>query len=140
MSLAKRVLNSSAALCFVIGLLLSSQSLSRAQQSNSDIAGALRYRHIGPVGNRLTSVAGIPGQPNTYFVGAASGGIFKTTDGGVHWEPIFDEQPVSSIGSLAIAPSDQNIVWAARAKRGFAATSPSARASTNPPMQERPGR
>ena len=112
MSLAKRVLNSGVALCFVVGLLLSSQSLSRAQQSNSDIAGPLRYRHIGPVGNRLTSVAGIPGQPNTYFVGAASGGIFKTMDGGVHWEPTFDEQPVSSIGALAIAPSDPNIVWA----------------------------
>ena len=64
------------------------------------------------MGNRLTSVAGIPGQPNIYYVGAASGGIFKTTDGGVHWEPIFDDQPVSSIGSLAIAPSDPNIVWA----------------------------
>ncbi len=112
MSLAKRILNSSAALCFVIGLLLSSQSLSQAQQRNTDIAGALRYRYIGPVGNRLTSVVGLPGQPNIYFVGAASGGIFKTTDGGVHWEPIFDEQPVSSIGSLAIAPSDPNIVWA----------------------------
>ncbi|MBC8165954.1 MAG: sialidase, partial [Bryobacteraceae bacterium] len=112
MSLAKRILNSSAALCFVIGLLLSSQSLSQAQQRNTDIAGALRYRYIGPVGNRLTSVVGLPGQPNIYFVGAASGGIFKTTDGGVHWEPVFDEQPVSSIGSLAIAPSDPNIVWA----------------------------
>ncbi|MDQ3172856.1 MAG: sialidase, partial [Acidobacteriota bacterium] len=112
MSLAKRILNSSAALCFVIGLLLSSQSLSQAQQRNTDIAGALRYRYIGPVGNRLTSVVGLSGQPNIYFVGAASGGIFKTTDGGVHWEPIFDEQPVSSIGSLAIAPSDPNIVWA----------------------------
>ncbi|MGI8898414.1 MAG: sialidase [Pyrinomonadaceae bacterium] len=112
MLLAKRILNSSVALCFVIGLLLSSQSLSPAQQRNTDFAGALRYRYIGPVGNRLTSVVGIPGQPNIYFVGAASGGIFKTTDGGVHWEPIFDEQPVSSIGSLAIAPSDPNIVWA----------------------------
>jgi photosystem II stability/assembly factor-like uncharacterized protein len=83
-----------------------------AQSSNRDIAGALRYRYIGPVGNRLTSVVGIPGQSNIYYVGAASGGIFKTTDGGVHWAPIFDDQPVSSIGSLAIAPSDPNIVWA----------------------------
>ena len=74
--------------------------------------GALRFRHIGPTGNRLTSVVGIPGQPNIYYVGAASGGIWKTTDGGVHWEPIFDSQPVSSIGALAIAPSNPNIVWA----------------------------
>ena len=84
----------------------------QAQETNKDILGALRYRHIGPIGNRLTSVVGIPGQPNIYYVGAASGGIWKTIDGGVHWDPIFDSQPVSSIGALAIAPSDPNIVWA----------------------------
>src|SRR4051812_26411965 len=82
------------------------------QEANKDILGAMRYRYIGPVGNRVTSVVSVPGQPNIYYVGAASGGIFKTTDGGIHWDPIFDGQPVSSIGSLAIAPSDPNIVWA----------------------------
>jgi photosystem II stability/assembly factor-like uncharacterized protein len=93
------------AICFSI---LAAQ----AQETNKDILGALRYRHIGPIGNRLTSVVGIPGQPNIYYAGAASGGIWKTIDGGVHWNPIFDGQPVSSIGALAIAPSDPNIVWA----------------------------
>ena len=100
--------------CLVAAIFVFSHSL-QAQQSNRDnrdIAGALRYRYIGPVGNRLTSVVGVPGQPNIYYVGAASGGIFKTIDGGVHWDPIFDDQAVSSIGSLAIAPSDPNIVWA----------------------------
>jgi len=86
--------------------------LVQAQDQRRDILGALRYRHIGPVGNRLTSVAGIAGQPNIYYVGAASGGIWKTTDGGARWEPIFDEHPVSSIGAVAVAPSDPNIVWA----------------------------
>jgi photosystem II stability/assembly factor-like uncharacterized protein len=84
----------------------------QAQEANKDVLGAMRYRYIGPVGNRVTSVVSVPGQPNLYYVGAASGGIFKTTDGGIHWEPIFDGQSVSSIGSLAIAPSDPNIVWA----------------------------
>ena len=84
----------------------------KAQEPGKDVLGALRYRHIGPTGNRVTSVVGIPGQPNIYYVGAASGGIWKTIDGGVHWEPIFDSQPVSSIGALAIAPSNPNIVWA----------------------------
>ena len=84
----------------------------QAQEANKDILGAMRYRYIGPVGNRVTSVVSVPGQPNIYYVGAASGGIFKTTDGGVHWDPIFDQNPVSSIGSLAIAPSDPNIIWA----------------------------
>ena len=83
-----------------------------AQQANPDIAGAIKYRYLGPVGNRVTSVVGVPGQPNIYYVGAASGGIFKTLDGGVHWEPVFDDQPVSSIGALAIAPADPNVIWA----------------------------
>jgi photosystem II stability/assembly factor-like uncharacterized protein len=83
-----------------------------AQEANKDVLGAMRYRYIGPMGNRVTSVVSVPGQPNLYYVGAASGGIFKTTDGGIHWEPIFDSQPVSSIGSLAIAPSDPSIIWA----------------------------
>jgi photosystem II stability/assembly factor-like uncharacterized protein len=54
----------------------------------------------------------VPGNPHIYYVGAASGGIFKSTDGGIHWDPIFDSQTVSSIGSLAVAASDSNIVWA----------------------------
>ena len=72
----------------------------------------LKYRYIGPVGNRVIAVAGLPGNPNVYYVGAASGGIFKTTDAGATWTPIFDDQTVSSVGSLAIAPSDPNVVWA----------------------------
>src|SRR5262245_15298264 len=83
-----------------------------AQQTNKDVLGAIRLRHIGPTGNRLTSVVGVPGQPNIYYVGAASGRIWKTSHAGIHWEPIFDEHPVSSIGALAIAPSNPNIVWA----------------------------
>src|ERR1041385_3580298 len=72
----------------------------------------LKYRYIGPVGNRVSAVAGVAGDPSTYYVGAASGGIWKTTDGGVHWQPIFDDQPVQSIGALAVALSDPNVVWA----------------------------
>jgi photosystem II stability/assembly factor-like uncharacterized protein len=78
-------------------------------QPNTD---AMRYRYIGPVGNRTTSIAGVPGQPYIYYAGSASGGIFKTIDGGMHWDAIFDGQPVSSIGSLAVASSDPNIIWA----------------------------
>ena len=72
----------------------------------------LRWRHVGPVGNRVASVAGVPGDPQTYYAGAASGGIWKSTDAGVHWTAIFDNQDVHSIGALAVAPSDPNIVWA----------------------------
>jgi len=72
----------------------------------------LKYRFIGPVGNRVIAVVGVPGDPNTCYAGAASGGIFKSIDGGINWKPIFDKQPVSSIGSLAVAPSDPNVIWA----------------------------
>jgi len=72
----------------------------------------LRYRHIGPEGNRVSSVAGVPGDRTTYYAGAAAGGIWKTTDGGAHWKPIFDAQDVQSVGALVVAPSDPNVVWA----------------------------
>ena len=81
-------------------------------QIKPDVYEALKYRYIGPEGNRADAVVGIPGNPNIYYVGAASGGIFKSTDGGIHWDPVFDSEPVASIGSLAIAATDPNIVWA----------------------------
>lgn len=87
-------------------------SSSDTPQVDTALFSSLQYRYIGPPGNRAIALAGIPGDPSVYYVGAASGGIWKTTDGGVHWQPIFDDQPVASIGSLAIAPSDQNTVWA----------------------------
>ena len=73
---------------------------------------SLSWRHVGPEGNRITSIAGVPGDRTTYYAGAASGGLWKTADGGVTWTAVFEEQPVSSIGSLAVAPSDPNVVWA----------------------------
>jgi photosystem II stability/assembly factor-like uncharacterized protein len=77
-----------------------------------DTYRSLRWRYIGPEGNRISAVAGVPGDPLVYYAGSASGGIAKTIDGGVHWQQIFDDQPVQSIGSLAVAQSDPNIVWA----------------------------
>src|SRR6476659_9730189 len=99
----------------IVAMSLGAQTtFSRVQPIAFDPATAaeLKPRYIGPVGNRTVAVAGIPGDPNVYYVGAASGGIWKTTDGGIHWAPIFDSQDVSSIGALAVAPSDPNIVWA----------------------------
>jgi photosystem II stability/assembly factor-like uncharacterized protein len=83
-----------------------------AQTESADVYKQLKFRYIGPEGNRVISVAGEPGNPNVYYAGAASGGIFKSEDGGSLWKPIFDDQPVSSIGALAITPSDHQIVWA----------------------------
>ncbi len=83
-----------------------------AQEINPDLYSQLEYRHIGPQGNRVVAVVGVPGDPNVSYTGAASGGIWKSIDGGLQWKPIFDGQEVSSIGSLALAPSDPNILWA----------------------------
>ena len=72
----------------------------------------LEYRPIGPAaGGRVSRVAGVPGDPLVFYAATASGGVWKSTNGGRSWSPIFDDQPVSSIGSVAVAPSDPNVVW-----------------------------
>jgi photosystem II stability/assembly factor-like uncharacterized protein len=82
------------------------------QSIDSTLFAQLHFRFIGPDGNRAIAVAGVPGDRNISYVGAASGGIFKTEDGGISWRPIFDSMDNSSIGALAIAPSDPRQVWA----------------------------
>src|SRR5436305_777283 len=74
--------------------------------------GALKYRSIGPDwGGRVSRVAGVAGDPRIYYAATASGGVWKSEDGGTSWRPVFDDQPVSSIGSIAVAPSDPNVVY-----------------------------
>jgi len=85
--------------------------LVQAQDIEPELYKSLKYRHIGPKGNRVVAVAGVPGDPNTIYTGSATGGVFKTTDGGVHWFPIFDDFEVQSVGAVAVADSDPNIVW-----------------------------
>ncbi len=87
--------------------------LASAQRRFSRQDGEFRFRFFGPLaGNRVASIAGIAGDPTTYYAGAASGGIFKSTDGGESWAPIFDKETAMAIGALAVAPSDPNVVWA----------------------------
>ena len=81
-----------------------------AQETPTD---ALRFQYMGPPSSgRISAVAGIPGDTTTYYAGAASGGVWKTTDSGKTFVPIFDDQPVQAIGALAVASSDPKIVWA----------------------------
>lgn len=84
---------------------------STAQEISKETISQMQFRHVGPIGNRINSVSGVTGDPLTYIVGAASGGVWKTTDGGLNWRPVFDKQDVHSIGSLSIAPSNPQTVY-----------------------------
>jgi photosystem II stability/assembly factor-like uncharacterized protein len=73
---------------------------------------AAKYRLVGPfAGGRVARACGVPGDPLTYYAATASGGVWKSSDGGLIWKPIFDDQPTSSTGSIAVAPSDPNVVY-----------------------------
>jgi len=90
-----------------------SQAAPSAQWApSSDDLGALTWRFVGPQGNRVSAVVCDSNDPNIYYAGACAGGVWKSSDGGTNWQPVFDDQSSQSIGSLAIAPSDSNQVWA----------------------------
>lgn len=93
--------------CFLAARTLAAQAVPQAYYQG------MRWRSIGPFrGGRVEAVAGIPNNPLVYYFGAAAGGIWKTTDGGNTWLPLFQHEPVSSIGAIAIDPSDANTIYA----------------------------
>ena len=74
----------------------------------------MKYRLVGPFrGGRVVAVAGVPGQDDTYYFGAVAGGMWKTTDGGLNWKPLWDKFPEASpsVGAIAVAPSDPNLIY-----------------------------
>jgi hypothetical protein len=80
--------------------------------SPGELANALRWRLIGPFrGGRVLAVAGVPSQPDTFYFGAVAGGVWKTTDSGGTWTPLFDGQRIASVGAVAVAPSDPNVLY-----------------------------
>ena len=85
-----------------------------AQQFDVKDFAAMKWRSIGPFrGGRTRAVAGVPGQPHLFYMGVCNGGVWKTTDAGRTWNPIFDSQPTGSIGAIAVALSDPNIIYVA---------------------------
>jgi photosystem II stability/assembly factor-like uncharacterized protein len=83
-----------------------------AQKLDQSLYSSLEWRMIGPFrGGRTIGATGVRGQPNVFYVGVNNGGVWKTTDYGRVWTPIFDEQPTGSIGDLAVAPSNPNVIY-----------------------------
>ncbi len=84
-----------------------------AEPKEASMLGDLKWRNIGPanMGGRVTAIEGVQGDPNTFYVGGADGGIFKTTNNGVTFDEIFNDQDAYSIGAITVAPSDPNVLW-----------------------------
>src|ERR1700722_14425071 len=83
-----------------------------ATTATSQYAG-LKWRFVGPLrGGRTKAIAGVPDKPNRFYIASVNGGIFRTDDAGRTWTPIFDSQSSGSVGSLAVAPSDTNTIYA----------------------------
>ena len=103
----------------VLGLSLSASAASPsptpppAGTIDEKLFKGMAWRQVGPFrGGRALAIEGVPGEPDTYYFGAVAGGVWKTTDGGANWTPLFDKEAISSIGALAVAPSDHNVVYA----------------------------
>ena len=97
----------------LLGILTLLSVAAVAQAVAPELISGLKWRLIGPFrGGRVVAVAGVPGDSTTFYFGSVNGGIWKTIDAGIVWTPIFDSQPVGSIGALAVAPSDPKTIYA----------------------------
>ncbi|HET9057447.1 MAG TPA: hypothetical protein VFN30_11445 [Chitinophagaceae bacterium] len=94
---------------FLMGLL---HIIANAQSFNPNLFNAMKWRMIGPHrGGRTVGAVGVPQQPNVFYIGVNNGGVWKTTDYGRTWKPIFDDQPTGSIGDVVVAPSNPNVIY-----------------------------
>ena len=101
--------------CLILASTLTCSALyaqSSAPAVPDNFYSAMQWRCIGPHrGGRVLAVSGVRGEPYTFYFGAVAGGVWKTIDAGRTWTPIFDSQPIASIGALAVSTSDPNIIY-----------------------------
>ena len=96
----------------ILFLLIAISSLACAQAVDPALYSGLRWRNIGPFrGGRAVTAVGVAGQPGVYYFGSVGGGVWKSTDAGTSWEPIFDSESVGSIGAVAVASTNPQIVY-----------------------------
>ncbi len=106
-------------ICLAAAAIVLAAGASQEQEVSPDTYSGLRWRFLGTHrGGRITAVAGVVGQPNLYYAGTPNGGVWKTEDGGRTWKPIFDAVPVPSIGTLAVAPSNPNVIYVGTGEQG----------------------
>ena len=88
------------------------QSAWAAEQYNESLFKGMKWRSVGPYrGGRVLAVAGVPGDPTTFYFGGVGGGVWRTTNGGHSWTPLFDKEPISSIGAIAVADSNPSVIY-----------------------------
>jgi photosystem II stability/assembly factor-like uncharacterized protein len=111
--LARKLFILALAIMICAGTVVAQANPAAAEVKTPDILENMKFRNLGPAagGGRVAAVAGIPGNANVYYVGAAAGGVWKTTDAGLTWKAIFEKQPTASIGAIAVSASNPNLVW-----------------------------
>ena len=99
-------------LALLVVALQHAETICSAQQFSPSLYSGLHWRFIGPFrGGRSNAVTGVPGQPSTFYFGSVGGGVWKSENSGRTWTPVFDSQPVPSIGAIAVAPSNPNVIY-----------------------------